>query len=272
MKLLKKGASLASKEVVPQKPGILFLEVTPSVTSGRPLKLGLCGESDTGKTYTSLIFAKALAEKAKRDWAFLDSEGGRVHDYEGDPRFGFSKWLKVCCLDKKLKYDPLCYIDAIEKAERGGFGGIIIDTLSPFWLGVLNIVQTYGEELAEKWHKETPMTFNAWHGRKGGNMPFYTLMDAIVESRIHVICAIRAKPEYVVSGGQVIATGDPQAVFRKGQHKFEFTLFGWLEKTKDSKHVTLIFEKAGSCAYLKGKMFTDPDESLVREIIKWRKL
>jgi hypothetical protein len=266
MKVVKK-ATLASKNPTTDYPPVIsFKAIEPQA---RPLKIGLCGESDTGKTYTSLIFAKEMCPKGKK-WAFLDSEGGRVDDYSRDSRFGDYKWL--CCnyLDRDRKYDPLLYIAAIQTAEREGYEGITIDTLSPFWLGILDIVQTYGEELAEKWRKDTPLTFNAWHGRRGGNTPFYQLMDAIVEAKLHVICTIRAKPEYLVQSGQVIATGDPQAVFRKGQHKFDFTLFGWLEKSKDRKHVSLVWEKTSSCEYLKGKIFTDPDEKLIKEILKWR--
>ncbi len=234
----------------------------------RPLKLALLGKSDSGKTYTALTFARELGGQ----WAFIDTDCKRVEDYAKTLKL--NDWCSRTHFSLADKLKPAKYIEAIDAAEEGDFAGLIIDTASPFWLGILDIHASRSEELASKGHGKAPeaYTIQAWAGPKGGNRPFYEVMGRIAESPLHVICTFRLKMEFDSSQGYLKPTGDWAPVFRKGDHMYEFTLVGWLERNKKGNVRTLIFEKTGSCHELEGESFENPGKEVLSIIRKWRGL
>lgn len=141
------------------------------------LRLSIAGLSGSGKTWSSLEIASGMFPSGKI--ALLDTEAGRGSLYAED--FIYDSLLI------EAPYAPEKYIKAIKDAERSGYDVLIIDSLSHAWAGdggVLSIVERAGGQFQNGWKKGTP-EHNA-------------LVEAIVQSKIHIIATMRSKADYVV--------------------------------------------------------------------------
>ena len=139
------------------------------------LRLALIGPSGSGKTYTALILATALGNKV----ALIDTERGSASKYSD--LFGFD----VLELER---FSPATYIEAIHAAEQAGYEVLVIDSLSHAWIGREGVLEIVDREtmrsqsknaFSEGWRKASPE-----HNK---------MVDAIIQSSVHVIATMRAK-------------------------------------------------------------------------------
>lgn len=151
----------------------------PATKEKSKLRLALMGPSGSGKTFTALTFAGALGKKI----AVIDSERGSASKYADLFKFD------VCDLDN---HAPATYVSIIKEAEKLGYDVLIIDSLSHAWAGKdgaleqvdkVNKRSQSGNSFAA-WREVTPMHNN--------------LVDAILQSKCHVIATMRTKQEYVL--------------------------------------------------------------------------
>lgn len=155
-----------------------FVPATITTTKAR---LAFSGVSGSGKTYTALATARALAGENGRI-AVIDTESGSASKYA--PFFKFD----VLELDN---FDPLNYIAAMDAAAKAGYDVIVIDSLSHAWAGKGGLLEQHTE--AERkikngyaaWRELTPV-----HNQ---------LVDAIIRSPMHVICTMRVKEAYEIT-------------------------------------------------------------------------
>lgn len=147
------------------------------------LRLGLTSPAGGGKTHSSLLIAKGLGGRI----AVVDTENGSARKEVGKngvPEFDV--------LVLEAPFTPDKYISAIKEAEKEGYDIIIIDSLSPAWAGsggLLERADIITKSSASKnsymaWREVTPL-----HNK---------LIDAILQSKCHVIVTMRSKVEYVV--------------------------------------------------------------------------
>ncbi|MCA0354691.1 MAG: ATP-binding protein [Chloroflexi bacterium] len=142
------------------------------------LRLALLGIAGSGKTYTALSIANHLGKAI----AVIDTEHGSASKYADD----------VANFDvaELTSFHPQRYIDAIHAAEQAGYDVLIIDSLSHAWNGkdgVLEQVDRIGKRSGNKftaWADATPLQ--------------QKLIETILASRMHIICTMRLKTEYVV--------------------------------------------------------------------------
>ena len=90
-----------------------------AVKSDLRLRLALSGPSGSGKTYTALTLATGLTEG--QGIALIDTEHSSASLYAD--LFSFD----VLALQS---FAPIRYIEAIQEAERAGYGVLILDALS----------------------------------------------------------------------------------------------------------------------------------------------
>jgi hypothetical protein len=111
--------------------------------------------------------------------AFVDTENASGSLYAD--KFTFDT------LDIHPPFDDVKFIDAINEAVKEGYDIIIIDSASHFWEGILD----YKSSLDERGGN----SYTNWNqaGKK-----YRKVMDAVLQSPIHVICCMRAKAEYVL--------------------------------------------------------------------------
>lgn len=145
-------------------------------------RIALCAPAGGGKTHSSLLIAKGLGGTI----ALIDTENASAQleaGKTGIPAFDV--------LTLEAPYEPKKYIEAIHLAEEAGYDTIIIDSLSHAWAGSgglldkqAKISMTSGNNSYTAWRFVTP-DHNA-------------LVDAILQSKCHIIGTMRSKVEYAL--------------------------------------------------------------------------
>ena len=155
------------------------MKFTKATRNDSYIKLAITGPAGAGKSYSSLKLARGLTGENGKI-AYIDTENGSARLYSDLTEFFHA--------DLPAPYHYKQFIEAIKEAEKAGFDCVIIDSLSHLWTGIL-------EEKAAI-------------DRKGGNsfsnwaIPTQHLNEVIqtlLQAKIHVICCLRSKQEYVMS-------------------------------------------------------------------------
>ncbi|WP_177763170.1 AAA family ATPase [Flavobacterium sp. I3-2] len=139
------------------------------------LKIGLSGPSGYGKTYSALLLAYGITE----DWskiAIVDTENNSASLYSHLGEFNVLTLLEP--------FSPERYIEAINICENADIEVIIVDSISHEWQGkggCLEIHEMLGGRFND-WAKVTPR-----HN---------SFLDAIIQSKCHVITTTRRKVDY----------------------------------------------------------------------------
>lgn len=154
-----------------------FVKATKKQSKAR---IALDGPSGSGKTWTALVTAVALADGGKV--AVIDSERGSASKYADDHDFDV--------LELDGDFHPDHYIKAIRDAAEAGYAVVLIDSLTHAWAGKNGVLEQvdaakarFGGNSQRAWAVGTPM----WQG----------LIDAMLQSPIHVIATMRSKVKYV---------------------------------------------------------------------------
>lgn len=217
------------------------------------LRLAIDGPSGSGKTYTALTAATAIAAGGKI--AVIDTERGSASLYSDHFTFDV---LELAT------FSPAVYIEAINAAEAAGYAVIVIDSLSHAWEGeggALDMVDRATQASPSKnsyfaWKNVTPLQ------RK--------LVDAMLQSRAHIIATMRSKTEYVIE--QVVkngkATSEPRKVgtapVQRAGIEYEFTIFADM----DVEHNFIVsksrFDKWGD-----SKVENKPAVKFFTELVDW---
>ncbi len=213
------------------------------------LRLLLEGASGSGKTFSALLIAKAIAEKLNKKIAFIDTEFGSASLYAD--RFDFDT------VELEPPFTPEKYVEAIKDASNSGeYGVLIIDSISHEWSGqggCLDIQSALGGSFND-WKKVTPRHNN--------------FINTILSANIHIIGCARTKSDYVMEEGVNKlgkATTKPVKVGTKTEQRegleFEFTTIFRLNQNhiaSVSKDRTSLFEnKDGVITEQTGLMFLD---------------
>jgi hypothetical protein len=191
----------------------MALELRKAIREKLKARIGICGASGSGKTYSSLRIAYGLCG----DWskiAVIDTENRRSEHYVNTNQHGIEIGeFNVVALEPP--FIPKRYIEAINLCEAAGMEVIIIDSLSHAWGGtggMLEIKDKLGSGF-DAWRKLSPI-----HNE---------LIDKILRCKTHLVTAVRAKTEYLVenvNGKNVPRKIGTKPEFRDGL-EFEMTLF-----------------------------------------------
>ena len=141
------------------------------------LRLAITGPAGSGKTYSALLIAFGIGGKT----ALLDTENGSGDLYSalGD--------YDICSISAPFTVQK--YIDAIKSAEQAGYDILILDSISAEWAGSGGLLNLHTQLTSSS----KANSFAAW----GQVTPKHNaFIDAIINSRLHIICTIRSKTEY----------------------------------------------------------------------------
>lgn len=224
-----------------------------AVRTQRKFHAALVGPSGSGKTWTALEMATGLA--GDKPIALLDTERSSASLYSH--KFAFD-----CCdlTDTSVR----AYVDAIDAAVKGGYGVLIIDSLSHAWDAILELHDN------ETKRSRSKNSFEAW---KEVTPIYKQLVAAIVNAPIHIICTMRAKTDYVM---EEFTTSDGKTktrpvkvglapIFRAGG-EYEFDVVANI----DLEH-NLIVEKT-RLDFLADRVIKKADSKLGIEIREWLSL
>lgn len=160
------------------------------------LRLAVSGASGSGKTMGALLIMFGLIKAAHPElsdeevWGricVIDTENESaslyVHTTVGRTEIGVYNTINL-----EPPFSPQVYIDAIHCAEDNGIEGIIIDSLSHAWIGTGGALDQQGK-IAER-------SGNSWTAWRTVTPQHNQLVDAMLQSKCHVIACMRAKQEY----------------------------------------------------------------------------
>jgi hypothetical protein len=213
------------------------------------LRMTLDGLSGGGKTYTALLFARTLVAHYGGRIAVVDTENRSASKYADEFEFD------VLELEQ---FDPYNYIEAIHAAEEAGYTVLVVDSLSHAWAGTGGVLDKQGQVASRvknsitAWREVTPQ-HNA-------------LVDALVRCRIHLICTMRSKMDYLINqeGGRTSVEAVGLKPIQRDGVEYEFDIVGDMSREDHS-----VFFGKSRCKALDQKTFHRPGAEVMHIIIAW---
>jgi hypothetical protein len=151
-----------------------------------PLLIGVAGGTGSGKTMSALLLARGMA--GGKPFAGIDTENGRMSHYAD---------LFPDCHAKRITapFRPSKYADAVEEAQKAGYGVVVVDSASHEW---------YGDGGCLDWHDELMggdqrKNLSAWIEPKRDHKRMVT---RLLQLNAHVIMCFRAEPKVEAVRGE----------------------------------------------------------------------
>lgn len=216
-------------------------------------RIALVGPAGSGKTYTGLVWARAIAGDSGRILC-VDTERGSASKYSGEPGIGD---FDVIELDT---HEPATYVEALKLGAVEGYDVIVVDSLSHAWSGRGGALEQVDRAAARS---RSGNSFGAWREVT----PMHNaLVDALLTSPAHVIVTMRAKTEYVLEtdqkGKQVPRKVGMAPVQREGM-EYEFDLVVDL----DWEHVAAVSKSR--CTAVESAVWRRPGADAIAPFVAW---
>ena len=217
------------------------------------LKIMIVGPSGAGATLTALLWAKEIADG--RPVAVFDTrvQGSDLYVGWPDGRGGELAFDVFKATDNQ----PSTYRKAIEAACDGGYGCLVIDSLSDAWGGVDGVLELV----------DTTSNGGGW--KKWG--PVAKKMHAMIqEAPIHIIVTMRAKIVHAPTtgtDGRPAMTKLASTPIQTDGLEYGYTLVAELDRPEEAK-VHGYFSKT-LVSSLRGISFSDPGPSLAKPMLEW---
>tara|TARA_R110001606_G_scaffold398956_1_gene579694 strand:+ start:815 stop:1705 length:891 start_codon:yes stop_codon:yes gene_type:complete len=145
------------------------------------LRLGLSGASGFGKSYSALLLAYGITN----DWSKI-----AIIDTENNSASLYSHLGDFSVLSLYEPYSPERYIEAIKTCENASMEVIIIDSITHEWQGKGGCLQI---------HEQLGGRFQDWSKVSPRHQAF---IDAILQSKGHIITTVRSKIDYSLDSDQ----------------------------------------------------------------------
>lgn len=197
------------------------------------LKIALGGASGSGKTLGALLLAYGLVRAEHPEWseaqvwdhiAVIDTENQSSSLYVGK-QVGATIIGSYNVINMEPPYEEQSLIDALGVCKNASMECTIIDSTSAFWVDAL---ETQGK-IAER----TKSNFSSWKPVKADQN---RMMQAILQTDMHIIANYRAKMEYTQDtneAGKKIVRQLGMGIIAEGTNIYEYTLVLML----DADHV-----------------------------------
>ena len=225
--------------------GISFKKAVKYAAKGR---VALVGPAGSGKSYTMLTLARALAGPHGRI-AAIDTEHGSLSKYAD--RFDFD----VIELDS---FSPGSFVDALHAAEDAGYDVFCCDSLSHFWVGKDGALEFV--DMASKRNRDQ---MGGWKEFR----PHERLMvDEMVSSPCHVLCTMRTKTEYqeqLGDNGKKKRVKIGLAPVQRDGLEYEFDLVGYMDEEN-----TFVVDKT-RCPEYSQKAYSKPSLKEFAPFVNW---
>lgn len=148
------------------------------------LKMAIDGPTGTGKTFTALSIAEAIATYENRRVFAIDTEGRKMLHYA--ERFVFKHFPLTT-------FSPERYTEAIHSAEAAGADVLIIDSLSHAWVGRGGSLEQV-DSASSRSNGETNK-FTAW---RDPSKRHKEMIEAINQANMHIIVTMRSEMDYIM--------------------------------------------------------------------------
>lgn len=220
-----------------------FVKATKQQAKGR---MALIGPAGAGKTYSALAIASHMGKKI----AVIDTEHGSASKYADIFEFDTMN------IDN---FHPQNYIDGIKAAADAGYDVLVIDSLSHCWMGKggeLELVDDAAKRSKGNsyvaWKEVTPL-----HNQ---------LIEAILQSNVHIIATMRAKTEYSQEkdeNGKTQIKKLGMAPIQRDGLEFEFDVIADMDTDNN-----FIVSKS-RCPQLNKAVFNKPSKDVADIFLNW---
>lgn len=156
----------------------MTIKFAPATRSAAKARIALAGPSGSGKTYTGLSLACRLADQV----AVVDTERGSASKYVGLNGWSFDTFAPN-------SFSPQSLTEALAVAAGAGYGCIVVDSLSHYWMGVDGMLEQVDRRA------KGGNNFSGW---KEARPDERRMIDALVSYPGHIIVTLRVKTEYVI--------------------------------------------------------------------------
>jgi len=213
------------------------------------LRMAITGPAKSGKTYTGLTFATALANGGKI--AVIDTERGSASKYADTFTFDVLELRD---------FDPANYIVGIENAEKAGYTVILIDSLSHAWESTGGILEKHADEVKRQ---RVENSFTAW---RTITPQHNKLVEAMLQSGCHVIATMRTKTEWVMQEnerGKMVPLKVGMAPIQRKGMEYEFDIIADM----DYEHTMII--SGSRCTAVADNVVEKPSAEWFEKVRIW---
>lgn len=194
----------------------MTVKFAPATRAAAKARIALAGPSGSGKTYTGLALACRLADRV----AVIDTERGSASKYAGLNGWAFDTIAPA-------SFSPQSLIEALAVAGGEGYGCVLVDSLSHYWMGVDGMLEQVDRKTSAS---RSSASFSS--GWKDMAPVERRMLDALVSYPGHVIATLRVKTEYVIEendrGKKVPRKVGLKPIQREGL-EYEFDVIGDLD-------------------------------------------
>ena len=227
-------------------PKLTFEKATKTKSK---LRMAFTGPAKSGKTYTALVLATALAD------------GGRIGLIDTERRSSrkYADIFEFDVVDLE-DFHPNTYIEAMDLAQAAGYAVVIIDSLSHAWIGKKGVLELHDEATARSQSK------NSWAAWRNITPLHHNLIDKMLDLNCHVIVTMRSKMEYIQTeddrGKTTIQKVGLAPVQRQGM-EYEFDILA------EMHHDHRIVIGDTRCPAIDGLSQMKPDGAWFQPILDW---
>lgn len=200
---------------------------------------------------SALLIAGGLVDGDYSKVGILDTENGSADLYVNSDASG-SHIGEYNVLTLTPPFEAQKYISGIRMAEESGLEVVILDSITHAWAGEGGFLEKQGR-IADK-------SGNSWSAWRSVTPEHNRFIDAMLQSKIHVIATMRSKTEHVYEGGKVKKLG-MAPVAREGM-EYEFSVVFDMDQGHNAtptKDRTSLFD---------GKIFK-PGIDTGKTLLKW---
>ena len=215
-----------------------------AVKNKSKLRLLIGSPSGGGKTLSSLLIASGISDKI----CVVDTERGSASLYADKVKFDVADMEKYC-VDE--------FIKMVGVAESSGYEVFIADSTTHIWDEIL--------EDNQKLIKAKP-TLNSYTVWMDGNSKYKRFIQAILTSKMHIICTVRMKTEYVLQDngrGKQVPTKVGMGMEQRSGFEYEFTAV--MEGTVDNVF-TVTKDRTG---LMQSQVYEKPGKDLGKQLKEW---
>ena len=213
------------------------------------LRMAFTGPAKSGKTYTALVLATALAD------------GGRIGLIDTENRSS-EKYADIFDFDIMELEDahPQSFIAGIEMFEKAGHAVVILDSLSHAWIGKKGMLELHDNATQASRSKDS---YISW---KTVNPYHRALIEKMQSANCHIVATMRSKMAYLRttdSQGKVTISKVGLAPVQRQGMEYEFDILA--EMRQD--HRIVIGDTR--CPDVDGATQMKPDGAWFQPLIDW---
>jgi hypothetical protein len=224
----------------------------PATKAGTRARVALIGPPSSGKTYTSLILARAFGGTT----GLIDTERRTARKYADEFDFQWHGWSG--------EYAPELLTGAVLDSAEAGIDTLIIDGGSPFWSGAGGMLEQVDRATARAGRSDK--FGSGWNEMRPVERQ---MLDALASYPGHLILTLRTKIEWVLERNDQTGKWGPRRVGTKPDQREGIEYDFDVVADMDDHGSSMTFAKSAVPELPGGTVVHKPTDAVGFAIIKW---